>query len=114
MVSKSYVSNHSLYKHYYGQGMAKFKGSRMQYGKGLGSIFKRVALPLLSKGAKIAVPHVLKAAKGIGRELVGQLLDGSAMAPMPRLRKQKGIKRKIATEKTISMKKLKRDTSDIF
>ena len=65
MVSKSYVPNHSLHKHYYGQGMARFKGSRMQYGKGLGSIFKRVALPLLSKGAKIAAPHVLKAAKGI-------------------------------------------------
>ena len=114
MVSKSYVPNHSLHKHYYGQGMARFKGSRMQYGKGLGSIFKRVALPLLSKGAKMAAPHVLKAAKGIGRELVGQLLDGSAMAPMPRPRKQKGIKRKIITKETISMKKPKRDTSDIF
>ena len=77
MVSKSYVPNHSLHKHYYGQGMTRFKGSRMQYGKGLVSIFKRVALPLLSKGAKIAAPHVLKAAKGIVRELVGQLLDGS-------------------------------------
>ena len=112
MVSKSYVPNHSLHKHYYGQGMARFKGSRMQYVKGLGSIFKRVALPLLSKGAKIAAPHVLKAAKGIGRELVGQLLDGSAMAPMPK--KQKGIKRKITTKETISMKKPKQDTSDIF
>ena len=60
MVSKSYIPNHALHKHYYGQGMARFKGSRMQYGKGLGSIFKRVALPLLSKGAKIAAPHVLK------------------------------------------------------
>ena len=114
MVSKSYVPNHSLHKHYYGQGMARFKGSCMQYGKGLGSIFKRVALPLLSKGAKISAPHVLKAAKGIGRELVGQLLDGSAMAPMPRPRKQKGIKRKITIKETISMKKPKRHTSDIF
>ena len=114
MVSKSYVPNHSLHKHYYGQGMTRFKGSRMQYGKGLVSIFKRVALPLLSKGAKIAAPHVLKAAKGIVRELVGQLLDGSAMAPMPRPRKQKGIKRKIITKETISVKKPKRDTSDIF
>ena len=43
----------------------------MQYGKGLG-IFKRVALPLLSKPAKLAALHVLKAAKGIGKELVGQ------------------------------------------
>ena len=68
----------------------------MQYGKGLGSIFKRVALPLLSKGTKITAPHVLKA-KGIGRELVGQLLDGSAMAPIPRPKK-KGIKRKVTTK----------------
>ena len=55
--------------------------------KGLGSIFKRVALLLLSKGAKIAAPHLLKPTKGIGRELVGQLLDGSTMAPMPRRKK---------------------------
>ena len=86
----------------------------MQYGKGLGSIFKRVALPLLSKGAKMAASHVLKAAKGTRRELVGELLDGSAKAPMPRPRKQKGIKRKITTKETISMKKPKRDTSDKF
>ena len=74
---------------------------------------KRVALPLLSKGAKIAAPHVLKAAKGIGRELVGQLLDGSAMTPIPRPRK-KVTKRKITTKKTISMTKPKPATSDIF
>ena len=106
MVSKSYVPNHSLHKHYYGQGLARFKGSRMQYGKGLGSIFKRVALPLLSKGAKMAAPHVLKAAKGIRRELVGQLLDGHAHA--------KTEETKITTKETILMKKPKRDTSDIF
>ena len=114
MFSKSFIPNHSLHKHYYGQGMARFEDSRMQYGKGLGSIFKRVALPLLSKDAKIAAPNVLKAAKGIGRELVGQLLDGSAMVPMLRLRKQKGFKRKVSTKETISIKKPKQDTSDIF
>ena len=82
--------------------------------KGSGSIFKRVALPLLSKGAKIAAPYMLKPAKGIGRDLVGQLLNGSAKAPMPRPMK-KGIKRtKKTTKKTISMKKPKPDTSDIF
>ena len=52
MVSKSHVPNHSLHKHYYGQGMARFKGSHMQYEKGLGSILKRLGLPFLSKGAK--------------------------------------------------------------
>ena len=74
MVFKSYLLSHSLHKHYYSQGMARFKGSDMQYGKCLGSIFKRVVLYLLSKGAKIAAPHVPKAAKGIGKELVGRLL----------------------------------------
>ena len=80
MVSKSYVPNHSLHKHYYGQGMARFKGSCMQYGNGLGSIFKRVALPLLSKGPKMAAPHVLKAAKGIERAggiVTGWLCNGT-------------------------------------
>ena len=52
MVSKSSIPNHSLHKDYRGQAMAKFKGSHMEYGKGLGSIFKRVALPPLSKGQK--------------------------------------------------------------
>ena len=60
----------------------------MQYGKGLGSIFKRATFPLLSKGANIATLHVLRTDKGIAKELVGQLLDGSAMAPMPRPRKR--------------------------
>ena len=50
MASKSYVPIHSLHKHYYVQGMARFKVSRMQYGKDLGSILKRMALPLVKRG----------------------------------------------------------------
>ena len=88
MVSKSYVPNQSLCKDNYGQGMARFNGFRMQYGKGLGSIFKRVSFTLLSEVAKIAPPNVLKTAKGIVKELVGQFLDCCAMASMPGSRKR--------------------------
>ena len=54
----------------------------MQYGKGFGSSFKSVPSSLVKRG-KLAA-HVLKAAKSMGRELVGHLLDVSAMAPSNR------------------------------
>ena len=113
MVSKLYVPNHSLHKDYYDQGMGRIKGSCLQYEKGLGSILKRVELPLLSEEAKLVAPRVLKTAKGIGKELVGQLLVGCIMEPMSGSMR-KGEKRKISTKNTISMKKPQRDTSDIF
>ena len=112
MVSKSYVSNHSLHKHYYGQGMARFKALVCSVEKVW--VVSSKGWPFLScqKGKNCSTTYA-ESCQGYRRELVGQLLDGSAMAPMPRPRK-KDIKKKITTKKTISVKKPKQDTSDIF
>ena len=117
MVRKAYNPSASAHQHHFGHGMSRFRGSRMQYGSGLGSLFKRVVLPMVSKGVKAAAPHLLKAAKGIGKDVLGKAMNGSIMAPMPqtpshrRRRQKKGIKRKNGNRKGISRKKFEANTS---
>ena len=81
----------------------------MQYGSGLGSLFKRVVLPLVSKGVKLAAPHLVRAAKGVGKDVLHKALKGAAMAPMTQHRK--GIKRRNVNRKNIPRKKFKGNAS---
>lgn len=113
MVAIPYNINSDVLKYHYGSGLPTFKGSRMQYGRGLGTLFKRVAFPLLTKGVKFLAPHLKKAAKGVVSDIVGNMMKGTAMAPMPQMpRKHK--KRKLKQQRHSQKKKSKRSTSDIF
>ena len=114
MVAVPYTTNSEILRHHYGSGLPTFKGARMQYGKGFGSLLKRFALPLLSKGAKMVAPHFKKAAKGVVMDVMGNFMNHKgAMAPMPPLaRKHK--KRKPTKQLHSKKKKTKRVTSDIF
>ena len=114
MVAVPYTTNSNILRSHYGAGLPTFKGSRMQYGRGIGSMLKRFALPLLTKGAKFLAPHLKTAAKGIVSDVVGNLFTPQgAMAPMPPLKKT-FKKRKASKSIHSRKKKVKQSTSDIF
>ena len=113
MVAVPYSVDPNTFRYHYGAALPAFKGSRMQYGRGFGSMLKRVALPLLSKGARFLAPHLKNAAKGIASDLIGNFMKKGAMAPMPP-RSKLHKKRKASTKTHSKKKKTKRSTSDIF
>jgi len=72
-------ANRSMYEDYYarqsGGEMPVFTGTRVQRGHGLGSIFanlKRLAIPLLKRGAKFLVPRLFKT----GMEIADDVMEG--------------------------------------
>ena len=106
MVAVPYSVDPNTFRYHYGAALPAFKGSRMQYGRGFGSMLKRVALPLLRKGATFLAPHLKNAAKGIASDLMGNFMmtrKKGAMAPMPHLpkphKKRKGSSKKPHKEK---------------
>ena len=112
---KPYIHNPNIYRHHFQRGSALpgFRGTRMhrQYGDGIASFFgklARKAIPLLISGAKLAKPHVMKAAKNIAED-VGKRVVGKIVGP-------KTHKRKKVIANTIRKRKYtKRATSpDIF
>ena len=76
---KPYVHNPRIYHHHYhshvDSALPRFKGVRVhhnQEGDGIGTVLTtlaREAIPLLMSGAKLAKPHVMKAAKGIAKDV---------------------------------------------
>lgn len=109
-VIKSY-GDPSLYTHYYkqqaGYGLPGFSGLPVQYGAGIGGIFRalfRKAVPFLKRGFEIAKPHMASAAKNIAKDVVGNVTsavmskvaahqqEGSGLAYIRR-----GVKRKRQT-----------------
>lgn len=113
MVAVPYSPNNQIHKQHYGSGLPTFRGSRMQYGRGIGSILKRFALPMLKQGAKILAPHLKRAAKGVVTDVIGNFMNRKgAMAPMPRPVRHK--KRKQSKQLHRRNKKVKQSTSNIF
>lgn len=111
---KSYIHNPNIYRHHFksqlGSGLPGFQGTRMhreQWGSGIGSFLAKLArkaIPLLVSGAKLAKPHLVKAAKGIAK-------DAAQEASMKIFNKKRKAKRSPVRRR----KKVKRTTSqDIF
>ena len=93
------------FRHQVGGDLPGFKGTRMQYGNGIGSFLgalARKANPLIKAGVKIAAPHAKKAAKNVARELTGQVVQEVAgriikpRKPKKRVSKRKNVKRAAA------------------
>ena len=58
---KKYQHNPNIFRsHFAGQGLPAFKGRRLQQGYGLGSLLKRVAIPLLSNVTDLVAPMLVK------------------------------------------------------
>ena len=73
-------ASRSMYEDYYakqsGGEMPVFRGARYQRGHGLGNFFsglKRVAIPLLKRGAEFMLPRLFKT----GREIVSDVASGT-------------------------------------
>ena len=82
----------------------------MQYVSGLGSFFKRVILPLVSKGVKLAAPNLVRAAMGVGKDVLRKAFKRAAMAQItPHL---KSIKKRNVNKKNIPRKKFKGNASE--
>jgi len=115
---KAYIHNPKIYQHHFksqlGSGLPGFEGTRMhrqQWGSGIGSMLAKLArkaIPLLISGAKLAKPHVVKAAKGIAKDVTKTVLDKASTKLFNKKRKAKRapVRRR---------KKVKQSTShDIF
>ena len=108
-----YVHNPNLYRDHFrsqiGSALPGFRGMPVHRGHGLGAVLgklARKAIPLLISGAKLAKPHLTKAAKGIAHELTGQVVSKLSQKTNKRKRKMPTrVRRK---------KQSKRATSDIF
>ena len=58
---KKYQHNPDLFRsHFAGQGLPAFQGQRTQYGYSIGSILKRVAVPLLSSVTELVAPMLIR------------------------------------------------------
>ena len=71
---KKYIHNPNIYRDHFQHGSALpgFRGTRMHRGDGIGAFLgklARKAIPLLISGAKLAKPHVIKAAKNIAEDV---------------------------------------------
>ena len=116
---KTYVHDPNIYRNHYGRQVGSalpgFRGMRMhQEGYGIGAFLgklARKAIPLilsgLKSGARIAKPHVKKAATGIAKDVSNKFFQEVT---------NRGNKRKKATNGPVRRrKKVKRTTSkDIF
>ena len=79
---KKYIHNPNIYRYHFQHGSALpgFSGIRMhrQRGDGIGAFLgklARKAIPLLISGAKMAKPHVVKAAKNIAEDVGKNMLS---------------------------------------
>ena len=97
------------FRHQVGGDLPGFKGTRMQYGNGIGSFLgalARKAIPLIKAGVKIAAPHAKKAAKNVARALTGQVVQEvvsrighkKRRKPKKRVSKWKNVKRAAAAK----------------
>ena len=76
---KPYIHNPKIFQHHYhsqvGSALPGYAGVRVhrnQEGDGIGTVLAKLArkaIPLLMSGAKLAKPHVMKAAKGIAKDV---------------------------------------------
>ena len=58
-----------------------FSGSQMQYGRGIGSLFRsllRLAKPFFTSGYKLAKPHLARAASGIASDVFSRVVNRAA------------------------------------
>ena len=112
---KKYIHNPNIYRYHFQRGSALpgFQGVRVHRGDGIGAFLgklARKAIPLLISGAKMAKPHVVKAAKNIAED-VGKSVIKRIIQPTKKVNK----KRKIATHSVRRRKRTKRTTSpDVF
>lgn len=79
---KPYTQDPALFRRHFhrqvGGELPGFKGTRMQYGHGIGSFLgamARKAIPLIKAGIKLAAPHVKKAGKDIAKDLAGHAVQ---------------------------------------
>ena len=79
---KAYTHDPNIYQKHFnyqvGNALPGFRGERMQYGYGIGSILgaiARRAMPLLRTGAKIIAPHLKNAAKNIAEDVGGRVVQ---------------------------------------
>ena len=88
--------------HQVGGELPGFKGARLQYGNGIGSllgILARKAIPLIQAGAKIVAPHIKKAAKNVAKDVTSHVAEGVIGAidkrrqSKPKARRRKRVKR---------------------
>ena len=116
---KTYVHNPNIYRNHYvrqvGSALPGFRGMRMhQEGDGIGAFLGRLArkaiphiLSGVKAGARIAKPHVQKAAKGIAKDVSNRVLHEVTTHVNKRKKATNGPVRR--------RKKVKRTTStDIF
>ena len=96
---KKYIHNPNIYRHHFqsGNALPGFHGRRMhrQQGDGIGAFLgklARKAIPLLISGAKLAKPHVIKAAKHIAED-VGKSVVGKIIGTKSNKRKKGGVNR---------------------
>ena len=112
---KSYIHNPNIYRHHYdsqvGSAIPGFSGVRMHRGDGIGAFLgklARKAIPLLISGAKLAKPHLKKAAKSIAKEAAQKVLHEATNRIVNK-------KRKVVSTPVRRRKKVKRTTpKDIF
>ncbi len=76
---KPYVHNPVVFrKHFAGQGLPAFKGTRIQHGYGSWiTKLKRFAVPLLMAGATAAAPHISKVAQKVAQSAAQRIFPNN-------------------------------------
>ena len=63
---KKYRHNPDIFRsHFSGQGLPAFQGQKVQYGYSIGSILKRVAVPLLSSVTDLVAPMLIRGSQKV-------------------------------------------------
>ena len=63
---KKYRHNPDIFRsHFAGQGLPAFQGQKVQYGYSIGSILKRVAVPLLSSVTDLVAPMLIRGSQKV-------------------------------------------------
>ena len=113
---KVYSHNPNIFRDHYrnqvGNALPGFRGTRMQYGNGIGSILgaiARRAIPLLKTGAKIIAPHLKKAARNIATDIGGRMAEEASTRLGGNVYKRKSRRNPVIRRKKLKASTSKRD-----
>lgn len=113
---KVYSHNPNIFRDHYrnqvGNALPGFRGTRMQYGNGIGSILgaiARRAIPLLKTGAKIIAPHLKKAARNIATDIGGRMAEEASTRLGGNVYKRKSRRNPVIRRKKVKASTSKRD-----